>query len=156
MMAPDKRAVKRFTGWHMTWILLAAFAVVLGVNVLMATLANTTFGGIVVENSYVASQKFNTWLDEARREKALGWQVKVSRRGDGRLDLALTGAPEGARVEADAWHPLGRLPDVPMTFAKAPGGDYVGSAVLPEGRWTLRIRVKTPEGQVWRIERSVL
>lgn len=155
-MTGDKSMAKPFTGKHMTLILVAGFTVIVGVNVLMATLANTTFGGIVVENSYVASQKFNGWLDEARKEKALGWQVAAQRRSDGRLEVALTGAPADAKVAAEARHPLGRLPDIPMTFEPNGHGAYVSDAVLPEGRWTLRFRVETPEGAIWRVEKAIL
>ena len=153
-MTAKHRSAKPFTGKHMTLILVAAFTVIVGVNVLMATLANTTFSGIVVENSYVASQKFNGWLDEARKEKALGWDVKVARLGDGRLSLAMAGVPQGATVQAEARHPLGRIADVPMTFARAADGTYASDTKLPDGRWTLRLKVEH-EGQVWRTERDV-
>ena len=56
---------RKFTGWHMTGILVAFFGVVVSVNVFMARAAISTFGGTVVDNSYVASQKFNGWLDKA-------------------------------------------------------------------------------------------
>ena len=62
---------RRFTGWHMTAIMFAFFGVVVSVNMLMATLATRTFGGTVVENSYVASQSFNRWLAEARAQDRL-------------------------------------------------------------------------------------
>ena len=42
---------RRFTGYHMTAILLAFFGIVVAVNLVMATLATRTFGGVVVENS---------------------------------------------------------------------------------------------------------
>jgi nitrogen fixation protein FixH len=54
--------IRTFTGWHMALILIGFFAVVVGVNLLMARFASSTFGGVVVENSYVASQQFNGWL----------------------------------------------------------------------------------------------
>jgi nitrogen fixation protein FixH len=56
----------------MAAIMVAFFAVVIAVNVYMARLASSTFTGVVVENSYVASQHFNRWLDEARAEERLG------------------------------------------------------------------------------------
>ena len=71
-----------FTGWHAFAMLFAFFGVVVAVNLFMARDALSTFGGLVVENSYVASQDFNHWLDEAQRSKALGWQVKVTRRSE--------------------------------------------------------------------------
>ena len=63
---------RKFTGWHMTGILVAFFGVVVSVNVFMAQAAISTFDGTVVDNSYVASQKFNGWLDKAEAQKALG------------------------------------------------------------------------------------
>ncbi|MFD2579774.1 FixH family protein [Novosphingobium colocasiae] len=62
----------RFTGRHMATILVLGFGVVIGINFLMAHYAVSTFGGVVVENSYVASQDFNRWLDEAAKEKGAG------------------------------------------------------------------------------------
>jgi nitrogen fixation protein FixH len=72
---------RKFTGWHMTGILVAFFGVVVSVNVFMAQAAISTFGGTVVDNSYVASQKFNGWLDKAEAQKALGWTVSARLNG---------------------------------------------------------------------------
>jgi nitrogen fixation protein FixH len=40
----------KFTGWHMTTILVAFFGVVIAVNFFMARMAVGTFGGTVVDN----------------------------------------------------------------------------------------------------------
>eukprot|EP01035_Chromulina_nebulosa_P040301 gene40301-54499_t len=60
----------------MTAIMCAFFAVVIGVNMLMASDAIRTFGGTVVDNSYVASQQYNGWLAEARVQRLYGWLTK--------------------------------------------------------------------------------
>lgn len=133
---------RRFTGWHMAAIMIAFFAVVLGVNVLMATLASRTFGGTVVDNSYVASQKFNQWLAEARAQDALGWRARIARNDRGRLlvELAAPDGPlSGARVTGAAHHPLGRAPDLELTFAPTGEGAYLSAETMPDGRWTVRI-----------------
>ena len=57
-----------FTGRHITMILVAFFGVVIAVNLVMAHYASSTFGGVVVENSYVASQEYNQWLHEAAQD----------------------------------------------------------------------------------------
>lgn len=144
----------KFTGKHMTIILVAGFGVVFAVNFVMASLASSTFGGIVVENSYVASQHFNRWLDEAEKEKALGWTLETKRLESGKIAAHLVGAPRYANVTAEARHPLGRLPDVMLTFERDVSGDLVSDKPLPEGRWTLRFTVQD-EGQVWRSEQAV-
>lgn len=144
----------QFTGRHMAAIMIAFFGIVIAVNLVLARSAIGTFGGVVVENSYVASQHFNRWLDKARAEKALGWDATVQRRADGRLAATITGAPDNARVSAVAWHPLGRLPVVPLAFASGSPGQFLSSAPLPEGRWRLRIEVEA-QGRTWRGEKDL-
>lgn len=140
-----------FTGRHMAAIFVAFFGVVVAVNFAMARYAVSTFGGVVVANSYVASQNFNRWLDEAAAAKALGWQVVTTRAADGRLAMALTGAPQGATISAMARHPLGRLPDRQIAFTEAAAGRFVSTQPLPEGRWQLHVEVRAG-GHVWRSE----
>ncbi|OCC24720.1 hypothetical protein MB02_04380 [Croceicoccus estronivorus] len=140
-----------FTGRHMAAILVLFFSVVFAVNFTMARYASSTFGGIVVENSYVASQEFNTWLDEASAEKALGWKATVERTTDGRLAIDLSGAPADVTLTAIARHPLGRAPDRAITFTSVGDGRFLSIEELPLGRWTLRIEARTGQS-VWRDE----
>lgn len=140
-----KRKPRPFTGRHMTIILVTFFAVVIGVNVLMARFAVSSFGGTVVDNSYVASQNFNDWLAEARAQKALGWTVTVAQDPDGRaiVDARDAGGrmfPD-ARVTAMARHPLGRLPDRRISFSRAEDGQFVADQRLEDGRWTMVVTV---------------
>lgn len=145
-----------FTGRHMTIIMVAFFAVVIGVNILMARYATSTFGGVVVDNSYVASQHFNRWLDEAKKEQALGWSAKVERGAEGRVVVMLAGAPaSGTALVAVARHPLGRLPDQQLRFTAHGGGRFVSDAALPAGRWRLRLEANAGAAR-WREEQEVL
>jgi nitrogen fixation protein FixH len=140
----------RFTGWHMTAILVAFFFVVIAVNVLMARLAVHTFSGVVVENSYDASQAFDRWLDEAAKEQALGWHAQVARQADGRIVVTLKGAGLAQAVlTGEGWHPLGQIADRSLTFHRIAGGDYVSDQALPDGRWRLRLTVQAG-GHSWR------
>jgi Predicted integral membrane protein linked to a cation pump len=153
-MSAQQAPGKPFNGWHMTAILAAGFGVVVGVNLTMARLASSTFGGVVVDNSYVASQHYNRWLDEAKAERAMGWTVDVSRRDDAHVAVRLAGAPDHAVIEADARHPLGRRPDMVLSFAPDTAGTYVSREVLPEGRWHLRLAI-TADGRTWHGEDQV-
>lgn len=134
---------RRFTGWHMTGILVAFFAVVIAVNMLMATLAVRSFGGVVVDNSYVASQKFNGWLKAARAQEAQGWRETIAVDAQRRVQVSLVdaaGAPfNGVAVTATAAHPLGRAPDIALTFREASPGRYSSDRALPAGRWRLSL-----------------
>lgn len=129
-----------FTGRHFTLIMVGFFGVVMAVNFVMAGYASSTFGGVVVDNSYVASQRFNDWLDQARVQSELGWSAKASRLADGRVVLTFFGTPEaGLTVAAVARHPLGRMPDAALTFVRKADGGFVSAAPLPPGRWRLRV-----------------
>ncbi|MDE2437547.1 MAG: FixH family protein [Sphingomonadales bacterium] len=144
-----------FTGRHAAALLVAFFAVVIAVNVYMAREAIGTFGGVVVENSYVASQEYNGWLHEAAKEKALGWSAEAKRRSDGHLVVTLGGAPDDAVLSGDAWHPLGRLPDRPLKFARQADGTFVSVDALPQGRWVARLEARSGATR-WRTEENVL
>ncbi len=141
----DMKKPRPFTGYHAAAILIAFFAVVVGVNVLMARLAVSTFGGTVVDNSYVASQKFNGWLAEARREKEMGWTVSQPVRAGGHLVLSASGALgeplSGARITMRAEHPLGRLPGRDLRFTEIRPGTYRSMEPVAAGRWKLRAHI---------------
>lgn len=135
----------RFTGWHMTAILVSFFGVVMAVNFTMARMAVSSFGGTVVDNSYVASQKYNGWLNAAAQQDRLGWKVAVSLdaarhiRIDARVnDLAVT----QLTAVGDALHPLGRADDVQMAFVTTPEGKLLSTEPLPAGRWNLRLSLR--------------
>ncbi len=145
----SKANQRAFTGWHMATILVAFFGVVIAVNLVNARVAGATFGGVVVENSYVASQQFNDWLDEAKSENALGWGAVTTWRPDGRLVVALRGVPAGAVVKAMARHPLGRVPDRSLTFERIGEGRFLSNQALPDGRWAVRLTVAAQD-RVWR------
>jgi nitrogen fixation protein FixH len=131
-----------FTGRHLLWIFIGFFAVVVGVNILMARLAIGTFGGTVVANSYVASQHYNDWLTEGRRQKALGWQVRVERLAGGQVQVVatdrgghlLTGLTASARAE----RPLGQGEPLRLAFDDRGEGLFSRSR-LPGGRWRLHL-----------------
>ena len=146
-----KTSRKRFTGWHMTGILVAFFGSVAAVNFTMASYASSTFGGIVVENSYVASQEFNGWLEQARESEALGWEAVTTWRPDGRLVVSVASAPDYLEATATARHPLGRKPDRVLGFTRIGEGIYLSNDALPGGRWTLRLELSDGVN-VWRRE----
>ncbi|MBB5686671.1 FixH family protein [Sphingobium boeckii] len=132
-----------FTGRHMTIILITFFGVVFAVNFTMARLAIGSFGGTVVDNSYVASQKFNGWLKDARAQKSLGWTAGVTLDPDRHVQIAI-GAPAAKvamEANATASHPLGRAADIPLSFVPIAPGRLRSVEALPAGRWTLHATI---------------
>lgn len=145
---------KPFTGRHMLAVLVGFFGVVIAVNFIMASYATSTFGGVVVENSYVASQQFNRWLDQAETQRALGWSAEAARLPDGRVEVAVAGPEGDVRLTGTARHPLGRKADRPLAFEPLGGGRFRSNEALPAERWILRLQVDA-DGQVWRHEGSL-
>ena len=144
------RSRGEFTGRHAAMLIVAFFAVVIVVNVIMAKLAIATFGGTVVDNSYVASQHFNQWLDTSAADRALGWKVDLTRAPDGSLEARLTdsaGAPlDRARVWAHTEHPLGARPPQDLVLAEVAPGAY--RARLAPGRWRVWLKAQA-RGHAW-------
>jgi nitrogen fixation protein FixH len=118
----------------------------------MAVLATRTFGGLVVENSYVATRQFNGWLEEARAQQALGWDSTMSLDGDRHIVMTLARAARpmaGATVVAVARHPVGGKEDVTIAFRETAPGIHRAASPLPAGRWLVHIEIRR-DGQVKR------
>lgn len=135
----------KFTGWHMTAILVTFFGVVMAVNFTMARMAVGTFGGTVVDNSYVASQQYNQWLDAAARQDRLGWKVSVALSPD--RHVVIDARKDAAAIlqmaaVGDALHPLGRTGDIQLTFLAMDDGRLRSEQPLPAGRWNLRLSLR--------------
>lgn len=71
-------AVTRQRGWWYPYIFIAFFGVVVGVNVIMAYFATSTFSGISTEGAYQKGLTYNQNLAMARAQEALGWTVKTT------------------------------------------------------------------------------
>lgn len=133
-----------FTGKHMAAIFVGGFGVVIAVNLFMASHAVGSFHGTVVDNAYVASQKYNGWLRRAAASKALGWQAVPHRRPqDGRVVIETIGVPADAVVTATARAPLGARADHALTFVAGHQGRWVSREALRPGRWQVRITVRS-------------
>ncbi len=142
---------KPFTGRHMTMVMVSGFGIVIAVNLFMATLAMGGFSGVVVKNSYVASQHFNGWLGRAKEQEALGWDIAASLADDGTVLVTMQEVPESAVLTAVARRPLGEPERREVAFVGSPAADFQSVEPLPEGRWLLRISVVSGEHQ-WRSE----
>jgi nitrogen fixation protein FixH len=152
MRSKTKRG--EFTGKHMAAIFACGFGVVIAVNLVMASYAVGSFHGTVVDNSYVASQNYNGWLDKAEASRALGWQVMAKRRADGRVVLETLGAPGSASITAEAERPLGARETARLTFAPQGQGRWLSDTPLAPGRWRLRMAIRAG-AQEWAGESAL-
>jgi len=144
---------KQFTGRHMLAITVAFFAVVIGVNLVLAFLANSTWSGLIVDNGYVASQDFNKAQERARAQQALGWQAALQRDDDG-LRITFV-ARDGSALTNLAVTGILRRPttesqDVPLAFAETAPGLYTAPPAPGFGVWDLEITAKDKTGAFFR------
>lgn len=136
---------KPFTGWHMATILVGFFGIVIAVNVYMARAAISTFGGTVVDNSYVASQEFNDWLAAAHKQEQLGWSARLSLAAGRHVRIDARKAGEllaGLGGTGQASHPLGATPPIKLTFVQTPDGSLMSVEALPYGRWLVHASLR--------------
>lgn len=148
------RTKSPFTGPRMAVVLVGGFAVVIAVNLLMASIAVGSFHGTVVDNSYVASQNYNGWLRQAAASEALGWQAVPHRRADGRIVIEALHVPAAAQITATATRPLGVREETPLAFVAEAQGRWVSREVVAPGRWHLRIAIRAG-GQSWAGEAEI-
>lgn len=139
----------------MTGILVTFFGIVILVNFIMARAAVSTFGGTVVDNSYVASQKFNGWLADDRRQRMLGWVVTTTLAPDRHIEIGVETSGDGptpSRLVATLRHPLGRSPERRLEFVSA-GHDRLRSTLpVPEGRWIVHFSLRSGQQRYAWIE----
>ncbi len=136
---------KKFTGYHAAAMIVAFFAVVVAVNMMMARFAVSTFSGTLVDNSYVASQSYNKWLEESRKQQAHGWTASQVTRLEDKVAMTVRiaddSALQDAEITATAEHPVGRADPITLHFVQDRTGTYISRDILPEGRWKLRITI---------------
>lgn len=139
------------TGRKVFAVTASAFAVIIAVNLVMAWKAVSTFPGLEVRNSYVASQKFET--DKAAQQ-ALGWALHAEYDLiEAVLRLSFTdakGAParvQGLKVLVG--RPTAARDDRYPEFTRH-GGVFATSLDLPPGKWMLHVEAEADDGTVFR------
>jgi len=140
---------KRLTGRAVVLWLTVGFGIMFAANFALIYSALSTLHGEEVENSYDASQGYNSKLAAARAQDQLGWKVNVSTRqenGGARVvaDFRDSGNAmiPGLEVHARFVHPFDRGSDRDATLVND-GGEYEGFVQgLKAGRWTLDLDAK--------------
>lgn len=137
-------AVRQITGRHVLVGFVAAFSLIISVNLVLAWSAVKTFPGLEVKNSYVASQQF----DERRAaQEALGWTVRAEHAGD-ELRLLITdkyGPVSVSSIDATVGRATHVYDDQTPAFA-FDGTAYVAPVTLGEGNWNIRMVAIAKDG----------
>jgi nitrogen fixation protein FixH len=139
----------KMTGPKVLAIAVGAFAVIAGANLSLAVGAISTFPGLEVQNSYVASQGFNARLAD---QLSLGWDVRVEV-ADGQIRVIFTDA-EGAPVDVASMEAtLGRathVRDDSTPDFRYSRGVFTAPVDLEPGNWNLRLVAYSADGTLFQ------
>lgn len=140
---------RELTGRKVLAITIGAFSVIIAVNLVLAAKAVSTFPGLEVENSYVASQDFDA---EKKAQMALGWTLTHGY-ANGALTLAFRdrgGLPVQARdVSATVGRTTETESDITPAFTYA-NGVYSAPASLAPGKWMILLSAHAEDGTLFR------
>ncbi len=146
-----------FTGGHMLAVVFAFFGTIIAVNLVMAFLATGTFPGLVVKNSYVASQNYNQLLADTRAHEQSGWKMDMAVTG-GVLAVTLTdrdGQPLGRlAVTAAAGRPSTTEQDRVLDLA-SDGSVYRAAEALAPGLWEVAVEARDDGALVYAERRRI-
>ena len=136
-----KRREWRFTGTHMLAAILSFFGVIVAVNLTLAYFAAGTWTGLVVKNSYVASQQYNEKLAEVRRQRNTGWSSRFGYGAEtARFELLARdgSALRGFDVKTLFSRPAHENEDIELIMTEADGG-YETPVRLAPGVWNVEV-----------------
>jgi nitrogen fixation protein FixH len=141
--------MREITGRHVLIGTVAAFGVIIAVNMTLAVSAVRTFPGLEVKNSYEASQVFDR---EKAAQEALGWTMDAGLSG-GNLRIAFTGADGRAIRPATVTAKVGRateaaddhMPELVWT-----GDAFSGPVTVDGGNWILWVDATADDGTAFR------
>lgn len=143
---------RQFTGYHMILVMVAFFGTIITVNMIMAWHATHSWTGLVVKNSYVASQHFNEVTAQKQAQAALGWRASIDYQNQ-QMTVAVTdntgAAIENAIVTAALGRPAHEQLDRTLQFAETVAGTYTVSEALEPGLWQADFTVTDAKGVVW-------
>ncbi|WP_136657462.1 FixH family protein [Nitratireductor sp. XY-223] len=130
-----------FTGWHMLAVMVLFFGTIIGVNATMAYLAGSSWSGLIVKNTYVASQQFDDDVARVEAMKARGWTSAIAVNGASvRYTLAnALGTPIVAdRVTMAFSRPAGEDQDRLIVLRAQEDGSYRAGHELGAGQWLVK------------------
>lgn len=149
----QRREPRGFTGWHMVGVMALFFGSIISVNLVMAWNASRSWSGLVVQNTYIASQQFNGKVAETRAfaESGLKGQL-AAESGSIRYTLTRKGEPErrAERVVAVFKRPVEEHEDVRIELDRAGDGVFHAASGLKPGQWIADMTAMAGDTVVYR------
>jgi nitrogen fixation protein FixH len=158
-MSAPTREKGTFTGRHMLLIMLAFFSTIITVNVTMAMFATGSWTGLVVKNSYVASQQFNEKAAAAREQAALGWTERLDvAHGELRWALNDAGSKTVSLKGATAvlHRPVSGQHDLSLDLRPDGSGGLVAKVDLADGAWIVEVEADAGLARPYRSVRRII
>jgi nitrogen fixation protein FixH len=155
---------RQLTGRMVLTMILAFFAVIIGVNAFMAHEALSTFRGVDADSAYKAGQLFEHEVALAKAQDAQHWQVdaKVAPAADGTAVLEIaaldaSGAPlSGMTATVVFARPTDRHLDRTMTVSEDGPGHYRGAVAIESGQWDLILELSRRGDRLFRSKNRVV
>ena len=142
------------TGRTVLLFSLGAFGVVIAANAVLAVFAVETFSGLVVPNSYVASQDFDR---RRAAQLALAWDVGLEY-SDGVLALTMKDAGGGtvrpAALSVSVGRPTEARDDRVLEMQSTLDG-AAAPIVLAPGNWRVEIAATAEDGTLFQQSRVI-
>lgn len=145
---------RELTGKHVLIIMLVAFGTIIAANVVMMASAIRTFPGLVVDNSYVASQEFDK---KRAAQEALGWTTAVIYR-DGECALNFTNKDGAPVYPEDVTAKIGRSTTTRDDLAPElvmKGAGFAAPLKLDNGKWVVDIEAVAADGTIFSQSHSL-
>ena len=151
-------AATPFTGRKMLLSVVAFFGVVIAANLTMMGFALSTHTGVVVPNSYVASQDFNDRIADAAAQRARGWRAAFAyENGEAVVEFVdRDGAPiTGLDLAGAIGRPVTEAEDRTLGFRETSPGRYAATVDLAAGEWRLDATAASATGETHRLIREL-
>ena len=139
-----------FTGRHMLFSMIAFFSVIIAVNLVMATFANTSWTGLIVKNVYVESQKFNQKIEATQAQESADRAVSVSIEGTILVIAATSKAGDALlfeKAEALVSRPSHEYEDRLIMLTQTAGGELRANEALASGVWNVALTLTLANGE---------
>lgn len=139
------------TGRKVLLFTVGAFSIIISVNLLLAYKAVSTFPGLEVKNSYIASQSFDA---DRTAQQGLGWTLASDYLAEEKaLVLTFTG-PDGQPAEVTGLSVMvGRATaaqnDTRPEFTRN-AGQFSAPLDLEPGKWMMQVEAFAADGTAFR------
>lgn len=149
----------RFTGWHFLAVIVAFFAVVIGVDVSFAVAAYRTFPGEVSVTPYEDGILYNRTLAQLSAQEKLGWKAAAAAE-PGAVVLFMRdrdGKPlAGLHATGKLERPATETGRINVHLRETAPGRYEARLGRETGAWDLTAEVRDGQGHLFMAERRLM